>query len=195
MLMFTVLTAGQANGLPALAGLAGTNTSLPPAEYAKSYHNRPAKPSNIAPYSRRPQSLWERVGRAVLCTPNRRPGRAAACRGLPALPSVTDPLPSSPVRALDTATGLFLKRRAVRPACPDRRSASRKKGRRDALPYVLPTPATRQLRRHRRQPRRHLGPLLGRPPARRPSLHRPSRLADPGRNATSAKPRAAPSPA
>ena len=92
--------AGQADGLSALAGLAGTNTPLPPAEYAKFYHNRLAKPSNIVPFS--------------------------------------------PVRVLDTATGLLLKRRAVRLACPDRRIASRKKGRRDALPYVSPSPSTRQ---------------------------------------------------
>ena len=39
-----------------------------------------------------PQSLREGVGRAVLCTPKRRLGCTAACRGLPALPAVTDPL-------------------------------------------------------------------------------------------------------
>ena len=52
--------------------------------------------------------------------------------------------PRAPARALDTATGLLLRRRAVRPACPDRRIASRKKGRRDAPPYVSPSPSTRQ---------------------------------------------------
>jgi hypothetical protein len=51
MIVFTMLPAGQADGLSALAGLAGTNTPLPPAEYANFYHNRLAKPSNIVPYS------------------------------------------------------------------------------------------------------------------------------------------------
>ena len=52
--------------------------------------------------------------------------------------------PRAPARTLDIASGLLLKRRAVRLACPDRRIASRKKGRRDALPYVSPSPSTRQ---------------------------------------------------
>jgi hypothetical protein len=51
MIVCTVLTAGQADALSALAGLAGTNTSLAPAEYAEFYHNRSAKPSNIVPSS------------------------------------------------------------------------------------------------------------------------------------------------
>jgi hypothetical protein len=42
-----------------------------------------------------PQSSREGVGRAVLCPPKRRPRWAAACRGLPALPAMTDPLPKS----------------------------------------------------------------------------------------------------
>ena len=39
-----------------------------------------------------PQSLAEGVGRAVLCPPKGGHGCAAACRGLPALPSMTDRL-------------------------------------------------------------------------------------------------------
>jgi len=72
----------------------------------------------------RPQSLW--VGRAVRCAPGQDHPRAAACRGLPALPppTITEALPerlalhTPEMDSLKTAVAAhFLPRKGIKPMC------------------------------------------------------------------------------
>jgi hypothetical protein len=89
-----------------------------------------------APGARTSCPLWMPLNHSRAPMNIGRPKRTGCPRAVPLAVTAGAVPGCPPARALE--------RRAVRLACPDRRIASRKKGTRDALPYVSPSPSTRQ---------------------------------------------------
>ena len=89
-----------------------------------------------APGARTSCPLWMPLNHSRAPMNIGRPKRTGCPRAVPLAVTAGAVPGCPPARALE--------RRAVRLACPDRRIASRRKGRRDALPYVSPSSSTRQ---------------------------------------------------